>query len=131
MRHQLLFQRTIPDFEPSAESYAIAVATLDLGRDMLASAGITDAASLDPWTALLTGMVDRQLANDPRARRSTRLLADAVDMFLARHRRGRRRKVATPTSVRPPRAIPTSGFQGAVGSHAPLGTRKPALADRL
>lgn len=65
MRYQLLFQRTIPDFEPSAESYAIAVATFDLGRDMLASAGITDAASLDLWTALLTGMVDQQLANDP------------------------------------------------------------------
>lgn len=90
VRYQLLFQRTIPDFEPSAESYAIAIATLDLGRNVLASAGITDAASLDLWTALLTGIVDQQLANDPGGQRWTRLLADAVDMFLAHHRRGRR-----------------------------------------
>jgi AcrR family transcriptional regulator len=90
VRYQLLFQRTIPAFEPSAESYAIAVATLDLGRDVLASAGITDAASLDLWTALLTGIVDQQLANDPGGQRWTRLLADAVDMFLAHQRRGRR-----------------------------------------
>jgi AcrR family transcriptional regulator len=90
VRYQLLFQRTIPDFEPSADSYATAVATLDLGRDLLASAGITDAASLDLWTALLTGIVDQQLSNDPGGRRWTRLLPDAVDMFLAHRKRGRK-----------------------------------------
>jgi AcrR family transcriptional regulator len=90
VRYQLLFQRTIPDFEPSAESYATAIATLDLGRDLLAAAGITDAASLDLWTALLTGIVDQQLSNDPRGQRWTRLLPDAVDMFLAHRRKGRR-----------------------------------------
>jgi AcrR family transcriptional regulator len=90
VRYQLLFQRTIPNFEPSAESYAVAVATLELGRDLLASAGITDAASLDLWTALLTGLVDQQLSNDPGGQRWTRLLPDAVDMFLT-HRTRRRR----------------------------------------
>jgi AcrR family transcriptional regulator len=90
VRYQLLFQRTIPDFEPSAESYVTAVATLDLGRDALASAGITDDASLDLWTALLTGIVDQQLSNDPGGQRWTRLLPDAVDMFLAHRKRGRR-----------------------------------------
>jgi AcrR family transcriptional regulator len=90
VRYQLLFQRTIPDFEPSAESYATAIATLDRGRDLLAAAGITDGASLDLWTALLTGIVDQQLSNDPRGQRWTRLLPDAVDMFLAHRRKGRR-----------------------------------------
>ena len=90
VRYQLLFQRTIPDFEPSAESYATAIATLDQGRDLLAAAGITDGASLDLWTALLTGIVDQQLSNDPRGQRWTRLLPDAVDMFLAHRRKGRR-----------------------------------------
>ncbi|MGH9287562.1 MAG: TetR/AcrR family transcriptional regulator [Acidimicrobiales bacterium] len=90
VRYQLLFQRTIPDFEPSAESYATAIATLELGRDLLAAAGITDPGSLDLWTALLTGIVDQQLSNDPGGERWTRLLPDAVDMFLA-HRKRRRR----------------------------------------
>ena len=90
VRYQLLFQRTIPHFEPSAENYAAAITTLDLGRDVLASAGITDAASVDLWTALLTGIVDQQLSNDPGGQRWTRLLPDAVDMFLAHSRRGRR-----------------------------------------
>jgi AcrR family transcriptional regulator len=90
VRYQLLFQRTIPGFEPSAESYAAAIATLELGRDQLAAAGIADAASLDLWTALLTGIVDQQLSNDPGGQRWTRLLPDAVDMFLAHRRRGRR-----------------------------------------
>jgi AcrR family transcriptional regulator len=90
VRYQLLFQRTIPDFEPSAESYAAAIATLDLGRVVLASAGITDAASLDLWTALLTGIVDQQLSNDPGGKRWTRLLPDAVAMFLAHRTRGHR-----------------------------------------
>src|SRR3954471_10045294 len=35
-RYQLLFQRTIPGFEPSAESYAISVDTLEMTRQRLA-----------------------------------------------------------------------------------------------
>jgi AcrR family transcriptional regulator len=90
VRYQLLFQRTIPDFEPSAESYAAAIATLDLGRDVLTAAGVADAASLDLWTAVLTGIVDQQLSNDPGGQRWARLLPDAVDMFFAHRRKGRR-----------------------------------------
>jgi AcrR family transcriptional regulator len=90
VRYQLLFQRTIPDFVPSADSYAAATATLDLNRDLLAGAGITDDASLDLWTALVTGIVDQQLSNDPGGNRWTGLLPDAVEMFLAHRRRARR-----------------------------------------
>ena len=89
VRYQLLFQRTIPDFEPSAESYAASTAALDVGRELLANAGITGGASLDLWTALLTGIVDQQLSNDPGGTRWTRLLPDAVEMFVAHRRRGR------------------------------------------
>ena len=89
VRYQLLFQRTIPAFEPSAESYAASTAALDVGRELLANAGITGGASLDLWTALLTGIVDQQLSNDPGGTRWTRLLPDAVEMFVAHRRRGR------------------------------------------
>ena len=92
VRYQLLFQRTIPDFEPSAESYADAIATLEPGRDAAGELGRHHrlGGSLDLWTALLTGIVDQQLSNDPGGQRWTRLLPDAVDMFLAHRRRGRR-----------------------------------------
>jgi AcrR family transcriptional regulator len=90
VRYQLLFQRTIPDFVPSADSDAVATAALARGRDLLADAAITDDASLDLWTALLTGIVDQQLSNDPGGDRWTGLLPDAAEMFLA-HRRRRRR----------------------------------------
>jgi AcrR family transcriptional regulator len=90
VRYQLLFQRTVPDFEPSPVSYAEAVAVLDLARETLTSIGISDPAALDLWTAVLTGIVGQQLSNDPGGNRWTRLLPRATDMFLAHHRRERR-----------------------------------------
>src|SRR5579862_3510962 len=43
-RSQLLFQRTIPDFEPSPESYALATKVFERGREVLWKAGVTRAA---------------------------------------------------------------------------------------
>ena len=48
VRYQLMFQRYIPGFEPSAESYAIAVEGLQVVRDRLARAGLTDPARPRP-----------------------------------------------------------------------------------
>ena len=81
-RYQLLFQRTLPGFEPSAESYAPAVRALGHAREMLASCGVGDARHLDLWTALCMGLVDQQLANDPGGDRWERLVDESVDMFL-------------------------------------------------
>src|SRR6266542_1995853 len=55
-RAQLLFQRTIPDFEPSPESYGLAVEGLDRMRAGFASIGITDDRQFDLWTALVSGL---------------------------------------------------------------------------
>ena len=82
-RYQLLFQRTIPEFEPSAESFAPAVRALDMARERLALSGITQPRHLDLWTALLTGLVDQQVSNDPGGGRWIRLIEEAVTMFLA------------------------------------------------
>jgi hypothetical protein len=82
-RYQLLFQRTIPGFEPSAESYAPAVRALDASRARLARNGITKPEHQDMYTALTTGLVDQQIANDPGGTRWSRLVDDLVDMFLA------------------------------------------------
>ncbi len=80
-RSQLLFQRTIPDFEPSAESYALAVEVLEGGREILAAAGVTDPANFDLWTALVAGLASQQVANDPGGDRWLRLVDDAIDMY--------------------------------------------------
>lgn len=82
-RHQLLFQRTIPGFEPTAEAFAPAVRALDAARDRLALNGVTDPRHVDMWTALTTGLVDQQISNDPGGDRWTRLIDDFVTMFLA------------------------------------------------
>ncbi len=82
-RHQLLFQRTIPGFQPSPASYAPAVRALAVSRDRLAGVGITDPRHLDMLTALGVGLVDQQIANDPGGDRWIRLIDDFVSMFLA------------------------------------------------
>jgi AcrR family transcriptional regulator len=83
VRYQLLFQRTIPGFEPSAESYAPAVRALGTSRQRLADNGIEEPQSLDLWTALLTGLVDQQISNDPGGTRWISLVDNAIAMFLA------------------------------------------------
>ena len=82
--YQLLFQRTIPGFEPSPESYAVA---LDGARphwpSEFAAIGITDPAAVDLATAVFTGLTSQQLANDPGGDRWERLVDRAVAMLLA------------------------------------------------
>ena len=85
-RYQLLFQRTLPGFEPSPESYAPAVRALASGRDVLARNGIADQRQADLWIALVTGLVSQQLANDPGGDRWTRLVGESAAMFLGHFR---------------------------------------------
>ena len=80
-RYELLFLRTIPDFEPSPESYAVALEVFSKGRSVLSAAGLGDEADFDLWTALVAGLASQQLANDPGGDRYIRLIDDAVAMF--------------------------------------------------
>jgi AcrR family transcriptional regulator len=82
VRHQLLFQRTIPGFEPSAASYALALGFYEIARQRLAAAGVSDPADLDIFSALVNGLAHQQVANDPGGDRWVRLAQRAVDMFL-------------------------------------------------
>ena len=81
-RYQLLFQRPIPGFEPSEDSYAPAIEALANSRERLRLIGITDGRHIDLWTAVGTGLVDQQISNDPGGDRWIRLVDDAVLMFL-------------------------------------------------
>jgi AcrR family transcriptional regulator len=81
-RYQLLFQRTLPGFEPSPESYAPMVHALDEAQKWLGLNGVTEARHLDMWTALVTGLVDQQVSNDPGGDRWARLVDESIAMFL-------------------------------------------------
>ena len=80
-RYQLLFQRTIPDFEPSSESYAVAQQVFEEMRSRFSSAGLTDPTHFDMWTALVGGLASQQIANDPGGDRWIRLIDEMVDMY--------------------------------------------------
>jgi AcrR family transcriptional regulator len=80
-RHQLMNQRTIPGFVPSEQSYAPALAVIHLLRERVGSYGISRDQDIDLFTAIVGGLVDGQLANDPGGERYARLLDRAVDMY--------------------------------------------------
>jgi AcrR family transcriptional regulator len=82
VRYQLLFQRTIPDFVPSPESYAVALEAYDVMTTHLRSFGITDPEAVDLWSAMLTGLTSQQISNDPGGDRWERTIDRAVDMLL-------------------------------------------------
>jgi AcrR family transcriptional regulator len=80
-RHQLLFERTIPDFAPSPESYALALEVVNTARAHQAAAGLSGDAEFDLWTAVVAGLAAQQNANDPGGDRWLRLIDEAVDMY--------------------------------------------------
>ena len=80
-RHQLMNQRTIPGFVPSEQSYAPAVAVISLLRERVASYGISRDQDVDLYTAIIGGLIDGQLANDPGGERYARLLDRAINMY--------------------------------------------------
>lgn len=82
-RYQLLFLRTIPGFEPSEPSYALARAALDQTVAVLAAAGAGEQEQVDLLTALVGGLVAQQVSNDPGGDRWRRLIEPAIDMFVA------------------------------------------------
>jgi AcrR family transcriptional regulator len=86
VRYQLLFQRTIPGFEPSPESYAPAVQALEIGRAALRACGISSERAMDAFTALNAGIAAQQTANEPGGTRWVRLADEIWDMYFAHYR---------------------------------------------
>ncbi|MGI8757000.1 MAG: TetR/AcrR family transcriptional regulator [Acidimicrobiales bacterium] len=81
VRYQLLFQRTIPGFEPSPDAFAISIEGLARLKARLAALGIEDERSVDLLTAIGTGLTDQQISNDPGGDRWSRLVDEAVTML--------------------------------------------------
>ena len=80
-RFQLMNQRVVAAFEPSAESYAPAQQVMALFRQRLAGIGVHRDADVDLIVAMIGGLIDAQLANDPGGDRWVGQLRRAVDMF--------------------------------------------------
>jgi AcrR family transcriptional regulator len=83
VRHQMLFQRTIPGFEPSAETFALALEFYEVARRLLAAVGVTDQRSIDIFSALANGLAHQQVANEPGGKRWVRLASQVTEMYLA------------------------------------------------
>ncbi|QZY28407.1 TetR/AcrR family transcriptional regulator [Nocardioides coralli] len=81
VRYLLMFQRPVPGFEPSPESYALAVDNLAVAGRALAALGLEEQHHLDLWTAVVGGLAAQQLSNEPGGDRWLRLADDAVEMY--------------------------------------------------
>jgi hypothetical protein len=71
----------VPNFQPSAEAYAPAVEVYGLMLDLLRGLGIATDEDADIYTALIGGLVNQQLANDPGGQRWRRLIPRVLSMF--------------------------------------------------
>lgn len=80
-RYELLFQRHIPGFAPSPDSYALAEAVLGGVVKVMQDAGVSDQGDVDCLVAMTAGLVDAQMSNDPGGNRWTRHLNRLVDLL--------------------------------------------------
>jgi AcrR family transcriptional regulator len=80
-RHLLMNLRTIPDFTPTPEAYASSVAVMDDFVARMARHGVRKQDDIDLFVAIVSGMIDAQLANDPGGDRWSRLLDRAINMY--------------------------------------------------
>jgi AcrR family transcriptional regulator len=80
-RYQLMNRSVIPGFAPSEDAYAPSLAAYEWMRAKMRAIGVRTQADLDLWTALTTGLIDQQLANDPGGTRWRRQIPRLVDMY--------------------------------------------------
>ena len=83
VRHQLMFQRTIPGFKPSPESRELVFAFREIGRRRLTAVGVADMPTADIFTGIVAGFTNQQVFNDPNGDRWLRQTRRVVEMFLA------------------------------------------------
>lgn len=81
--YHLMFQRTVPGFEPSKDSHAIALTVLQELIDRLAAAGVEEPADVALVRSVMSGIAAEQIANDPRGHLFVEQTERAVRAVLA------------------------------------------------
>lgn len=81
-RYELLFQRHVPGFTPSMDSYALAEEVLERGSAVMRNAGLTRQSDIDCMVAVTAGLMEAQISNDPGGNRWVRHLNRLVDLVL-------------------------------------------------
>ncbi len=104
VRHQLLFQRTVPGFEPSDAAMAPARQFFQLMTERLGAAGVDGPREVDFFSAIVAGLAHQQVANDPGGDRWVVLARRVVEAMLADiDRRSGPEPRTTPTPTTPTR----------------------------
>ena len=81
-RYELLFERRIPGFTPSPTSYLLAEAVLGRAYEFINKVGVTRQGDIDCIIAMVAGLMEAQLSNDPGGNRWTRHLNRLVDLYV-------------------------------------------------
>jgi AcrR family transcriptional regulator len=81
-RCELLFQRHVPGFTPSTESYALAEEVLGRATTLIRDAGVSRQSDVDCIVAMVAGLIEAQTSNDPGGSRWTRHLNRLVDLYV-------------------------------------------------
>lgn len=82
-RYQLMLQRSVPGFEPSATSYAMAAEVLGVLVGRLSSAGVDDPRDVALVRCLISGVAAEQIANEPGGRQFADQAEQGVRTLLA------------------------------------------------
>ena len=80
-RYQLMNERVIPGFEPTAEAYAPSLRVFERGHTMVTGLGDISDADFLIWMSLLGGLINQHFANDPGGTRVTAVLERASTMW--------------------------------------------------
>jgi AcrR family transcriptional regulator len=81
-RYELLFERHLPGFTPSATSYIVAEEVLGRAYKVINAAGVTKQGDIDCIVAIVAGLMEAQLSNDPGGNRWIRHLNRLVDLYV-------------------------------------------------
>src|SRR5580693_2949604 len=81
-RYELLFERHIPGFAPSPTSYLLAEEVLGRAYKLINGAGVAKQGDIDCIVAMVAGLMQAQLSNDPGGNRWIRHLNRLVDLYV-------------------------------------------------
>jgi AcrR family transcriptional regulator len=81
-RYELLFQRHVPGFTPSTESYVLAEEVLGRVYKLINEAGVSEPGDIDCIVAMVAGLMEAQMSNDPGGHRWTRHLNRLIDLYI-------------------------------------------------